>query len=144
MVDWIAAQWLWWMALYLILGVFVPWAMTRTWAHQHKHKVQCSPQKLFQRGELGIFGLVLAISVIWDLQRSQYPSLTIAIGSIILAASGMMAAAVWVESYCRETTGTETDPKRIWRDSRALAFLVFSVAAVTEILLGRLARAVRP
>ena len=47
--------------------------------------------------------------------------------------TGIMSGAVWIESYCRRSTGIRFTPERAWRDSRSLAFLVFSLAAMTEI-----------
>jgi hypothetical protein len=104
--------------------------------------VQPRLRQLFQNGELGLVSLMLAISVIWDLQKSQFTSQTIALGSVFLAMSGIMAAAVWIESYCRRSTGTKFTPERAWRDSRNLALLVFSLAMVTEILLDRFVKVV--
>jgi len=83
---------------------------------------------------------VLGISVIWDLLQSHYMPQTRALGSVLLALSGTMAAAVWIESYCRSATGMHNSPERAWRDSRNLAFLVFSMAVVIEILLDRFAK----
>ena len=140
--DRFAAKWLLWIALYLILGIFLPWAMTRAWAHQHRSTVQPRLGQLFQNGELGLVSLMLAISVIWDLQKSLYSSYTIALGSVFLAMTGIMAGSVWVECYCRRSTGTRFSPERSWRDSRNLGLLVFSLALVTEILLDRFAKVV--
>ena len=138
--DWIAAKWLLWIGLYLTLGVLLPWAMTRAWAQQHQSTMQPRLKQLFQNGELGLVSLMLAISVIWDLQKSQYNWYTVALGSVFLAMAGIMAGSVWIESYCRRSTGTRNSPERAWRDSRNLAFLVFSLALVTEILLDRFAK----
>lgn len=140
--GWMAAKWLLWIGLYLVLGVGMPWAMTRAWAQQHQSTMQPSLRQVFQHGELGLVGLMLAISVIWDLQKSQYSPSTIALGSVFLAMTGIMSGAVWIESYCRRTTGIRFTPERAWRDSRNLAFLVFSLAVVTEILLDRFAKVV--
>jgi uncharacterized membrane protein YjgN (DUF898 family) len=139
--DWASLKWLLWIMLYMILGIFVPWFMTRSWSYQHGANVQPRVRQLFQHGELGLVGLILAISVIWDLQNSQFVSHTIALGSILLAFIGIMSGSVWIESYCRQSTGTNFNRARAWRDSRNLAFLIFSVAAVTEILLSRMAKA---
>jgi len=136
-VDWTSLKWLVWISLYLLFGVFVPWFLTRAWAHQHGKNVHPRPKQLFQNGELGLVGIVLATSVIWDLQKSQYMPHTVALGSLLLAVSGIMAGAVWIESYCRRSTGTRCSQDRAWRDSRNLAFLVLSMAAVTEILIDR-------
>jgi hypothetical protein len=138
--DWMAAKWASWICLYVILGIAVPWAMTRAWAHQHQTVLKPSLKELFKHGELGLVGLMLAISVIWDLQKSQYSAHTIALGSVFLAMTGIMSGAVWIESYCRRSTGIRFTPERAWRDSRSLAFLVFSLAAMTEILLDRFAK----
>ena len=97
------------------------------------------PKQLFERGELGLIGLVLVISVIWDLLRSPYMPQTIALGSVLLAVSGTMAGTVWIETYCRQSTGVSNNPEA-WRDSRNMAFLVFSMAIVIEILLERFAK----
>lgn len=140
MAGWTSAKWLLWINLYVILGIFVPWVMTRTWAHQNGSDLRPRPKQLFQHGELGLVSLMIAISVIWDLQQSPYVPHTIALGSVLLGLSGIMAGSVWIESYCRRATGTRIYPERVWRDSQSLAFLVFSMAAVMEILLDRFAK----
>jgi hypothetical protein len=140
--DWTSAKWLLWTVLYLGLGVLAPWLMTRAWAHQHQSSVKPRLKQLFQHGELGLVSLLLAISVIWDLQKSQFMPYTIALGSVFLAATGVMAGNVWIESYCRRSTGSPFHPERAWRDSSSLALLVFSLAIVTEILLDRFAKVV--
>jgi hypothetical protein len=109
-------------------------------AHQHGTAWKPRVREIFKQGELGLVGLILAASVIWDLQKSSFTFVTIAVGSILLALSGIMAANVWVETYCRKTTTTRHDPARSWRDSRNLALLVFSIAMVAETLLDRLAK----
>jgi hypothetical protein len=138
--DWMSLKWLLWISLYLVLGIFVPWMTSLAWAHQHDSDLRPRFKQLFQRGELGLVGLVLVISIIWDLLQSQYALHTRALGSVLLAMSGIMAGAVWIESYCRRSTGTDYDPGRAWRDSRNLAFLVFGMAGVIEILLDRFAK----
>lgn len=81
---------------------------------------------------------MITIAVIWDLQKSEFTPHTIALGSVLIAFCGIMAGAVWIESYCRRSTGIAMNAGRIWRDSRNFAFLVFSMATVAEILLDRL------
>jgi len=140
MPDWTSLKWLGWISLYLVPVVFLPWALSRAWVHQHGSDLQVGPKRLFQRGELGLLGLVLASSVIWNLLQSQFTPHTIALGSVLMALSGIMAASVWVETYCRESGENSWRPARAWRDSRNLALLVFSMAAVMEILLDRFAK----
>ena len=135
--DWTSAKWLLWFLLYLGLGVLLPWVMTRAWAHHHQSTMRPRLKQVFQHGELGLISLMLAISVIWDLQKSQYASYTIALGSVFLAMTGIMAGSVWVEAYCRRSTGSRFTSERAWRDSRNLSLLIFSLAMVTEILLDR-------
>jgi hypothetical protein len=138
--DWTSAKWFLWIALYVGLGILLPWVMTRAWAQQHQSPLRPRLRQVFAHGELGLVSLMLAISVIWDLQKSQYTSYTIALGSVFLAMTGIMAGAVWVEAYCRRSTGIRFTSERAWRDSRNLALLVFSLAMVTEILLDRFVR----
>lgn len=140
MASWTSLKWLLWISLYVILGVLVPWATALAWAHQHASNLRPSPKQLFQHGELGLVGLVLVIPVIWDLLQSQYTIHTRGLGSVLLAVTGVMAGAVWIESYCRNLTGTNFKPERSWRDSRKLAFLVLSMAGVIEILLDRFSK----
>ena len=135
-------KWLIWISLYVIPVVFLPWAISRAWAHQHRRELAFKPQHLFQRGELGLPSLILASSVIWNLLQSQFSPHTVALGSVILGVSGTMAVTVWVETYCRQASGSDSRPERAWRDSRSLALLVFSMAAVMEILLDRFAKVV--
>ncbi len=144
MTSWMARKWLVWIGLYLFLCVFVPWASSRAWGHQHGRDLRPRPAQLFQRGELGLIGLVLVVPVIWDLLQSQFMLHTRALGSVLLAVSGITAGAVWVESYCRHATGTPDNCERAWRDSRNLAFLVISMAGVVEILLDRFSKVAAP
>lgn len=142
MLGWNSLKWLLWISLYLIPVVFLPWAISRTWVYQHGKDLYFKPQQLFQRGELGLPSLILASSVIWNLLQSQFMPHTVALGSVIIGLSGIMAVTVWVETYCRQASGGDQRPERAWRDSRNLALLVFSMAAVLEILLDRFAKVV--
>jgi hypothetical protein len=134
---WVPLKVVLWVGLYIIFGIFVPLLMARAWGKQHGCSVQNHPKQLFQRGELGLAGLWLAISALWNLQSSQFLPHTVALGSILFAFSGIMAGAVWIESHCRQSTGMALSGNRSWRDSRSMLFLVLSMAAVTEILLDR-------
>jgi hypothetical protein len=140
MPGWTSLKWLLWIALYGIPIVLLPWAISRAWMQQHGTTLQVRPKQLFQRGELGLVSLVIAISVTWNLLQSQFMPHTIALASILLALSGIMAMNVWIETYCRQGSGERWTPARAWRDSRNMALLVFSMAAVMEILLDRLTR----
>lgn len=142
MVNWSSIKWLLWISLYAIPMVFLPWALSRAWADQHGKDLNFGPKQLFRRGELGIVSLILAMSVIWNLLESQFMPHTMALGSVILALAGIMAVSVWVETYCRQSSGTDWRPERAWKDSKDLAFFVFSMAAVMEILLDRFAKVV--
>jgi len=142
MLGWTLLKSLSWISLYVIAVIFLPWAISRTWVHQHGRQLQVSPPQFYKRGELGLPSLILAVSVIWNLLQSQFMPHTIALGVVILGFSGMMAVAVWVETFCRQSTGTDWHPERAWHDSKSLALLVFSVAAVMEILLDRLTKVV--
>jgi hypothetical protein len=140
MPGWTSFKWLLWIGLYLVPAVFLPWAISQAWAHQHGSALQLGPKQLFKRGELGLLSLILASSVIWNLLESQLMPHTIALASILMAVSGVMALNVWIETHCRQLSGTDWNAKRAWRDSRNMALLVFSMAAVMEILLDRFAR----
>ena len=118
--------------------------MARVWAQQHGAAVRPNTKQLFQRGELGLVAMVLAISVIWNLQTSQYSMESIAVGSIFLALGGIMALAVWIESQCRQLSGTPDNPTRAWHDSFSLAFFVFSMAIGIEVLLDRFTKVAGP
>jgi hypothetical protein len=133
-------KWLLYLALYLIPVFLLPWAVSRAWVHQRGGTVRYSPKQLFERGELGLLSLVLACGGIWDVLRSTFAPQTIAVASVLLAVGGIMAMTVWVETFCRQHSGTDWHPQRAWRDSRSLALFVFSMAAVVEILLDRLSR----
>jgi hypothetical protein len=140
MSDWNSIKWLVWIALYLLPAFLLPWAVSRSWVQQRGGTVRYSPRQLFERGELGLMSLVLASGVIWDFLRSEFAPHTIAAGTVLLAMVGIMAMTVWVETYCRQHSGTDWHPERAWRDSWSLGLFVFSMAAVMEILLDRLSR----
>jgi hypothetical protein len=131
-----------WLGLFMVLGILVPFFLTRAWNQQHGLEVQSHPKQLFQRGELGLVGLWLAIAAIWNLQTSFFVPDVVALGSVMLAFAGIMAGSVWIESHCRQAAGMALNPQRAWRDSRNMLLLVLSMAAVTEILLDRYAKVV--
>jgi hypothetical protein len=140
MNNWNSVKWLVYLALYVVPIFLLPWAVSRSWVHQRGGTVRYSPKQLFERGELGLLSLVLACGGIWDILRSTFAPQTIAVASVLLAMGGIMAMTVWVETFCRQRSGTDWHPQRAWRDSRSLALFVFSMAAVVEILLDRLSR----
>jgi hypothetical protein len=140
MNNWNSVNWLVYLALYVVPIFLLPWAVSRSWVHQRGGTVRYSPKQLFERGELGLLSLVLACGGIWDVLRSTFAPQTIAVASVLLAMGGIMAMTVWVETFCRQHSGTDWHPQRAWRDSRSLALFVFSMAAVVEILLDRLSR----
>src|SRR5271157_5452425 len=107
MRAWIPIEALWWMGLYGAIGVLAPWLLR--WTPKGRSGLDTSPRKLFQRGELGLFGLLLAISV-------------------VLGLSGLMAASAWLEDYSRVSQGLANPDQRTWVDSRRLLFLVVSIA----------------
>jgi hypothetical protein len=129
-----------WISLYVTMGIVVPSFLTRAWNHQHGREAPSQPKQLFRNGELGLASLWLAISVIWNLQTSLFFPHIIALGSLLLVSGGIMASTVWIETYCRVSTGVPHNPDRSWRDSRNMTFLVLSIAAVTQILLDRYAK----
>src|SRR5258706_15692601 len=102
------------------MGGLVPGESSVSWAPQHVRELRPRPRQLFQRGELGLVGLVVVISVIWNLLQSQFMQQTIALAAVLLAMMGTMAGDVWIETYCRQSTGTACDSRRTWRDSRNL------------------------
>jgi hypothetical protein len=142
MADVMWLNWLLWIGLYLILGLLVPWATSVAWVHQHNSNLETGLRHLFERGELGLVGLVISIAMIWDLLQSQYMPHTRAVAAILFAVCGTMAGSVWIETHCRRRTGADYKPERAWQDSRKMVLLIFSMAAVVEILLDRFAKVV--
>lgn len=140
MANWNSVKWLLYIGLYLIPVFLLPWAVSRSWVQQRGGTVRYSPKQLFERGELGLLSLVLACGGVWDVLRSPFAPQTIAAAAVLLAVGAIMALTVWVETYCRQHSGTDWHPERAWHDSRSLALFVFSMAAVIEILLDRVSR----
>src|SRR5512135_2969841 len=130
---WIPSDSLWWLGLFGGCGVFLPWLLR--WTQKGRLGLDTSPRKLFQRGELGLFGVLLAISVILDLKRSALPSAFVVANGVMLAITGLMAGSVWLEDYSRSEEGLANQDERTWTDSRRLLFLVFAIAFTTEVLL---------
>ena len=133
MRAWIPIEALWWLGLYAAIGVLAPWLLR--WTPKGRSGLDTSPRKLFQRGELGLFGLLLAISAVLDLRRSGLPTQLILANAVILGLSGLMAASAWLEDYSRVSQGLANSDQRTWVDSRKLLFLVLSIAFTTEVLL---------
>ena len=133
MHAWIPTDALWWLGLYGGCGVLVPWLLR--WTRQCRGGLDASPRALFQRGELGLFGLFLAISAVFDLRQAALPTEYIVANSVMLAISGLIAGYVWFEDYSRWEEGLASQDERTWIDSRKLLFLVFSIAFTSEVLL---------
>ncbi len=122
-----------WLGLYAAFGVLAPWLLR--WTRRGRSGLATSPRKLFQRGELGLFGLLLAISAVLDLRRSDLPTQLVLTNAVILLFSGLMAASAWFEDYSRASQGLANPDHRTWVDSSKLLFLVLSVTFTTEVLL---------
>jgi hypothetical protein len=131
---WIPTGALWWLGLYAAFGILAP--LLLRWTRKGRRGLDTSPRKLFQRGELGLFGLLLAISAVLDLRRSGLTTQLILTNAVILGVSGLMAASAWLEDYSRVAQGLANPDRRTWVDSGKLLFLVVSVAFTTEVLLG--------
>lgn len=132
MHAWIPIEALWWLGLYVSLGVLAPWVLRWT---QKGRWLDTRPRTLFQRGELGLFGLLLAISAVLDLRRSSLPTQLILANAVTLGVIGLMAASAWLQDYSRASQGMSNRDQRTWTDSRKLLFLALSIAFTTEVLL---------
>ena len=141
MRAWIPSEALWWLGLYGGCGVLLPWLLR--WTQKSREGLDVNPRKMFQGGELGLFGLVLAIATVLDLQRSNWPSLLIGVNAVVVGISGLMAASAWLSDYSRMEEGLSSRDERTWVDSRRLLFLVFSIAFTTQVLLTHSAEAWR-
>src|ERR1700693_1241128 len=85
---WIPTGALWWFGLYAAFGVLAPWLLHRT--RKSLSGLDTSPRKLFQHGEIGLFGLLLAISAVLDLRTSGLPTQLILTDAVILLFSGFV------------------------------------------------------
>lgn len=130
---WIPVGAFWWLGLYAAFGVVAPWLLR--WTRKGKSGLDTSPRKLFRRGELGLFGLMLAISAVLDMGKSGLPTQLILTSAVVLIFSGLMAASAWLEDYSRAAQGLANPDHRTWVDSGKLLFLVVSLAFTTEVLL---------
>ena len=130
---WIPTEALWWLGLYAGIGTFLPWLLR--WTQKSRNGLDVSPRALLQRGELGLFGFFLAISVVLDLHRSSLQSQLIVADALMLGIAGLMAASTWLEDYSRVAEGLDGQDERTWVDSRRVLFLVFSLAFTTQVLL---------
>ncbi|HEV3510463.1 MAG TPA: hypothetical protein VGS05_02090 [Candidatus Sulfotelmatobacter sp.] len=141
MHGWIPVEALWWLALYAGCGLLVPWLLR--WTQLGRSGFDTRPRKLFERGELGLFGLFLAISGVLDLHRSALPGAFIVANSVVLAVTGLMAGYAWLEDFSRYEQGLSSQDERTWVDSRRLLFLVFTVTFTTQVLLAHSAEALQ-
>jgi len=130
---WIPIEAFWWLGLYAALAALAPFVLR--WTRKERVGLDTSPHALLQRGELGLFGLLLAISAVLDLRRSGFSTQLILTNAVILVVSGLMAASAWLEDNSRVSQGLPNADTRTWIDSRRLLFLVFSLAFTTEVLL---------
>jgi len=133
MRTWSPIEALWWLGLYAAFGVLAPWLLR--WTQKGRRGLDSSPHKLFQRGELGLFGLLLAASAVLDLRRSGLPTQLILANAVLLGLIGLMAASTWLGDHSRGSQGLGNSDQRTWVDSRKLLFLVLSIAFTTEVLL---------
>lgn len=130
MEMWIPTGALWWLALYAALG-----ALSLFSIRKDQSGPNAGPRTLLPRGELGLFGLMLAASTSLDLRRSGLPIQLILSCAAVLWVFGLMAASTWRENYSRGLEGMSNSDVRTWVDSRKVLFLVLSVAFTTEVLL---------
>ena len=134
MRAWIPVEAFWWLGLYGGCGVLA-YCLLR-WSPKARQGIDTTFRTLFQRGELGLFALFIAISVVLDLHRSRLSVQLAGAMATILVISGLMASSAWLEDYSRVAQGIDPNQdERTWTDSRKLLFLVFCIAFTTEVLL---------
>lgn len=129
---WIPSEALWWLGLYGGMAIVAAWLLRQ---QERKNGLDMSPRSLLRRGELGLFGLFLAISCVIDLRRSGLLSQLIVANAAILILSGLTAASTWIGDYSRDAEGLASQDERTWVDSRKLLYLVLSISFTTEVLL---------
>jgi hypothetical protein len=120
-------------------GVFAPVLVARAFFYYSLKRPPVALNEFYGRGELGLISLLLSLTVIVDVLKSDQSGLLVRIMAWSIAIFGLFAGGQWATALCIDKAGQIVDWKRLWRDSKVLAWAVFAIGIVTEILLERLA-----
>jgi hypothetical protein len=124
-----------WVGINIAIGVFGPVIVGRTFVRYNKSKPSITLRQFYAKGELGLASLLIALSVIVDVNKSHSSPPVRQMMIPCLSIFAFASALVWAIPLCNSVAKVSVDWKKVWRDSWRVAVVVFSVGLVTEVLL---------
>lgn len=123
-----------WVGINVAIGVFGPLIVGVMFVRYAARRPRITLRQFYEKGELGLASLLIALSVIVDVRKSHYAPDPVGWIVFCLSAFAFASAYVWAVPLCTGLVGASVDWGKVWRDSWRIAFVVFSVGLVTEIL----------
>jgi len=125
-----------WLFVYIIVGIFLPYAVARGVLRYEPNKPSVSLKQFYTGGELGPVSFMLSLHVGLDVYKGKALS---NLGLLMLCAPilllGFLGVWAWANAFCRHLLGKEVNVDRVWRDTSSLAFCVCIVGVFTQVFL---------
>ena len=126
----------WWIGINIVLGVFGPLIIGYLFVDLTVAPPKLALRTFYGKGELAFGSLLIALSVIVDVRKSNFGLRTVQLIIGALAVFGFIAAQTWAVPLCVDLVATgKVEWDKVWKRSWIVALLIFSVGIVTEILL---------
>jgi hypothetical protein len=126
-----------WIGINIVLGIFAPVIVGRSFTQFNVKPPKITLRQFYSKGELAFASLLIALSVIVDVIKSNFNASTIQLVVGFLAVFALISAETWAIPLCNELVKAEVKWSKVWRRSWLVAVMVFSICVVTEILLER-------
>jgi hypothetical protein len=126
-----------WIGINIVLGIFAPVIVGRSFTQFNVKPPKITLRQFYSKGELAFASLLIALSVIVDVIKSNFNASTIQSVVGFLAVFALISAETWAIPLCNELVKAEVKWSKVWRRSWLVAVMVFSICVVTEILLER-------
>jgi hypothetical protein len=124
-----------WAGINIVIGVFGPLIVGRLFVRYNVNKPHITLRQFYEKGELGLAGLLIALSVIFDVEKSAFTTQTTRLAVFCLYFLAAASAYTWAVPLCNNLAKTPVRWRKVWRDSSRIALMVFSIGLVTEIIL---------
>lgn len=125
-----------WAITNLAIGILGPFFLGLYFVRYHPNpKPSITLRRFYEKGELGLAGLLIALAVIGDFRKTSFSDSSVHAVELCLYLLAFMAASTWAIPLCNNVVGAPVDWNKVWNDSCSTVFAVFTVGLVLEIIL---------
>src|SRR5258708_31747564 len=107
-----------WIGINIVLGIFGPVIIGRSFTQFNVKPPKITLRRFYSKGELAFASLLIALTVIVEVIKSNFSASTIQLIVGLLSLFALISAETWTIPLCNELVKTEVKWSKAWRPSR--------------------------